>query len=100
MGPGVITSRTLAPMTGSASSVRGYACLSSALPGPAALKLRATKLRAAEQAVEGTADLLGQGGVGTGTARGGMRRGHQAEIQHRLRLADQAAVQDCGLVRE
>src|SRR5438034_3222669 len=92
MGPGVITSRTLASMMSCLLSSRGCGCpASSALPAPAELKLRA-----AEQAVEGAADLLGQRGVGVarGSAgRTGTRRRDQPGSARSLRLADQAAVQ-------
>src|SRR5882672_5539599 len=87
MGPGVITSRTLASMMCRASSSRGCVRLSSGLPGAAEVKLRT-----AEQAVQGAADLLGQRGVGTARGSAG-RTGTRRRDQRHLGLADQAAVQ-------
>src|SRR5690242_21315846 len=87
MGPGVITSRTLASMMCGASLVSRIVRLSSALPEVAELKLRP-----AEQAVEGAADFLGQPGVGLPRGRAG-RAVTRRRDQCCLGLADQAAVQ-------
>src|SRR6476646_359494 len=87
MGPGVITSRTLASMMCRASSVSRMHTSISALPEVAQLKLRP-----AEQAVEGAADFLGQPGVGVPRGRAG-RAVRRRRDQCCLGLADQAAVQ-------
>src|SRR5689334_30538 len=87
MGPGVITSRTLASMMCRASLVSRIVRLSSALPEVAELKLRP-----AEQAVEGAADFLGQPGVGVPCGRAG-RAVTRRRDQCCPGLTDQAAVQ-------
>src|SRR5438552_13983446 len=104
MGPGVITSRTLASMmsclllvvdsVSCPSRYLGQADLNSVSLGPV-LRGPATPpdLRPAEQAVEGAADLLGQRGVGA------PRRGASRRDQRHLGLADQAAVQALDLAK-
>src|ERR1700751_5259027 len=95
MGPGVITSRTLASMMSCLLLVVDTSFPSFALPGLGRLKLHSPDLRAAEQAVEGAADLLGERGVGA-DGRAGRGAPHRRKPRH-LGLADQAAVQALDL---
>src|SRR2546429_7362930 len=106
MGPGVITSRTLASMmsclllvvdtSSYPSRYLGQADLNSISLGPALRRPGySPDLRAAEQAVESAADLLGERGVGAGGQAG--RGAACRRDQRHLGLADQAAVQALDL---
>src|ERR1700683_4299863 len=97
MGPGVITSRTVALTTpSSASRVQLLYCPRYRTARSLNPCDRREESDTAEKTVEGPAHLVGQGGVGAGRVAAPSLRaagGDQAGIQYRLRLADQAAVE-------